>query len=310
MRVRALLRPSKSLTRAKFYNKNSDLVEFRFGDLAISESLDMATQGCSAVVHCAALVGERGKEEDYFRVNVTGTRRLYNSALAAGCQRFVHVSTLGVYDLRDHFGTTETAALSVKGIDAYTRSKIAAEAFLLAESSKRHQTTKTAPLLVILRPGFTYGINDRNVLPRLTQNLRRGIFVYSGSGEQKLNNTGAQNFAQAVLLALTKDIRSDEVFNITDGRLVTRREMMDTLAKLLDLQAPRYAVPRFVLSLLTHFGLPMAYYKFLTFNLEYSIEKARRLLGYDPVIDFQEGMRAALGDFPDFELDFGKESTL
>ena len=40
-----------------------------------------------------------------------------------------------------------------------------------------------------------------------------------------------------------------------------------------------------------------ARYKFLGLNLDYSIEKARKVLGYAPPFTTEQGLEAAMGDF-------------
>ena len=98
-----------------------------------------------------------------------------------GVERFVHVSSLGVYEGRDHHGTDETVPPAANSLDAYTRSKTEAEALVM-----EYHRQRGLPAAVI-RPGFIYGERDRTVLPKLLANLRRGTFAYFGSGEQALN---------------------------------------------------------------------------------------------------------------------------
>src|SRR5436853_563338 len=75
-------------------------------------------------------------------------------------------------------GTEESQPLPSRHIDGYTQSKVEAEALAL-DYQRRHDVP-----VVVLRPGFVYGPRDRTVLPRLAENLRKGLVRYLGSGEQ------------------------------------------------------------------------------------------------------------------------------
>ena len=278
-------------------------VEICLGDLTDTESLRRAVKGSRWIVHCAAMVGDWGKVEDYRRVNYTALKALLDAAKAeAGLDRFIMMSSLGVYEARDHFGTDESTPPNVFGIDGYTRSKAESEQLFL--SYMREQGVRG----VVLRPGFVYGARDRQVLPRLIDVLKSGGFWYFGDGRQKLNNTGVRNLVEGVMLALTKDEALGEVFNITDDPLVSRLEFVGTVARALGIVPPRRKLPRGI-ALPLAYGvdrvarlldtkeaprLSMARYKFLALNLEYSIAKAKRVLGYRPLVSFEEGMTEAV----------------
>jgi nucleoside-diphosphate-sugar epimerase len=301
--VRALARPSSVVTGVM-----SPVTDWVTADLsdgaALAATLPRLLEGVTAVVHCAAVVGERGTAALYRRVNVEASRLLVRAAAQAGCRRFVHISSLGVYAARDHFGTDETTPPSRRGIDSYTQTKIEAERAVLEAAAAAAPALHT----VLLRPGFAYGPGDRSVMPRLAYALRNGRFIYCGGGAQQLDNTYVGNIAHAVLLALTQEsgVDSGAIFNITDARLVTRREFVAAVARELGLPEPRVTVPRPVLLAMTKVyepvgrlltgapALSMARYKFVALNLAFSIDKARRVLGYAPPTDFRDGIKLAL----------------
>ena len=278
----------------------SDLgVEVVAGDMTDSQSLGNAAEGVTVVVHCAAKVGDWGPVDSYRDVNVRGLETLIEASCGTGMlKRFVHISSLGVYEARDHHGTDESEAPSRVGIDGYTLTKVESEDLALA-----HCDPEKFPL-VVLRPGFVYGRRDRTVLPRLIERLRSGGFKYLGSGEQLLNNVYVDNLVDAVLLAIGRDDVIGEVFNITDDRLVTKREFIGTIAKGAGLEEPTKSVPLGVAKVLAKLMegtwkllgkneaplLSGARIKFLGLNLDFDIGKARRELGYEPLVDFSEGM--------------------
>src|SRR5580704_3784045 len=78
------------------------------GDLTDAGLLRRAVESADVIVHCAAKVGDRGRVEDYRTVNVEALRKLLDACKGQPLQRFIHMSSLGVYAERHHFGSDET----------------------------------------------------------------------------------------------------------------------------------------------------------------------------------------------------------
>lgn len=278
-------------------------VELVTGDMLNRESLFQAARGASVVVHCAAKVGDWGATDDYRAVNVHGLRDLLDAVQASGTlKRFVHISSLGVYAAKDHHGTDEFTPVNTEGIDGYTLSKVEAENLV------RDRIRDSQLPAVILRPGFIYGPRDRTILPRLLARIKSGGFKFLGDGRQLLNNTYVGNLVVAVFLAIENDNVVGELFNITDGRLVSRREFIGTICEAAGIPTPTKSVPLPVARVLANLLeglyrllgkteaplLSSARIKFLGLHLDYSIDKARRQLGYDPPTDFTDAMRETI----------------
>jgi 2-alkyl-3-oxoalkanoate reductase len=286
-------------------------VEKVVGDLEDSEALRRGVEGADWVFNCAAKVGDWGSLEDFRRLNVAALKLLLDAATEAKVGRFVHVSSLGVYEGRDHFGTDETTPVAANALDGYTRSKVEAEALALSYVKDRG-----LPLTVV-RPGFIYGERDRTVLPKLLDSLRTGRFAYFGSGEQALNCIYVKNLVHALFLAAESPEAVGEVFNVTDGVRVSKKQFIGKVAQLAGLKPPRRKIPLWLawtLAILlerrarrigstTPPLVNKARYKFLGLNLDFSIEKARRLLGYEPPYTTEQGLVASMEDFlkPDVE---------
>ena len=165
--------------------------------------------------------------------------------------------------------------------------------------------------MAIVRPGFIYGERDRTVLPKLLLNLRRGSFTYFGSGEQVLNCIYVKNLVHGIFLAAESPAAVGEVFNLTDGEPVTKKQFVGRVAELAGLEAAdptacrsgwRSSSPpssRAVAKLRGAKNPPIinkARFKFLGLNLDYSIEKARRVLGYQPPFTFEQGIERAMAE--------------
>jgi nucleoside-diphosphate-sugar epimerase len=299
-RVRALVRASSDTRWLDRWG-----VEQVPGDLEDADSLRRGCEGADWVFNCAAKVGDWGTLEEFRRLNVDAFRLLLDAAVAAGVARFVHVSSLGVYEGRDHAGTDETVPPAAQSLDAYTRSKVEAEELALRVHREKHLAVS------VVRPGFIYGPRDRTVLPKLLDALRNKRFFYFGSGDQVLNCIYVKNLVKGIFLAAEVPGAVGEVFNLTDGGKVTKRQFVGRVAELSGLKPPNRKIPLWLAWTLAvlmerrakrkNSPVPplvnKARYKFLGLNLDYSIEKARRVLGYDPQWTTEQGLVEAMAEF-------------
>lgn len=299
-RVRIVAR-SPELAEAMFAGKPIDIIK---GNLLEPRVFRKILPDVTHLCHCAARVGDWGPPREYWDTNVHATKNLLNEIGTSGTnlEKIVHISSLGVYEPRDHYGTTEDVSLFKNGLDAYNQSKAESEELIL------NYKYKNPVKVIVLRPGFVYGPGDRHVLPGVISALKKGIFVHIGNGENKLDQISVINVAEAVRLALAVSVTKDRVFNITDGELVSRKEFVNTIADHLKIARPTKSIPKLVGRLLAiacdRIGrtiglknpplLSKARYKFLALNLEYSIARAQQQLGYVPQVSFADGMRSAL----------------
>jgi nucleoside-diphosphate-sugar epimerase len=301
--VRALVRDP---ARAQDLSERG--VELVTGDVENADSLAAAVEGVDRVCHCAAIVGDWLDPAEIRRVNVEGTRRLLDAAAAAGVQRLIYLSSLAVLGAMHHDGTDESAPYRETG-DAYSDSKIESEQ--LVRGFADHSDVAT----VIVRPGFVYGPGDRQFLPRLLDGLTSGQFTYVGSGDKLLNIVHVDDVAQAVLLADERGLPG-EAYNITDGTRTTLREFVTFVAEYLGLEPPKRSIPPAVAWTLCYAmegfakltrakeppRLNRGRMKFLYYNQHYSIEKAKRELGYEPRLDYRAGLPPSLDWFREENL--------
>lgn len=297
----ALVRqPPGSPMRALLESWGVHCLHGTLADAGRDSELRRALMAASHIVHCAAKVGDWGRDSDYGRHNVDAARQVLNVAAQGGrLERFVMLSSLGVYEPRDHFGTDESVPRCEVGFDPYTRSKAAGEK-IVEEVAKRDGVP-----VIILRPGFIYGPRDRHVLPPLIKALRRQQFAFIGDASTKLDHTYVKNLVYAILRALdARAIAPGRIYNITDEPLVSRREFVGAVARASGIPEPTRTVPRNVAHILAFTSdrlgrwcglrqaplLSMARYKFLGLNLEYSIARAKQELGYCPKYSFAAGM--------------------
>jgi nucleoside-diphosphate-sugar epimerase len=269
------------------------------GDVIDPEAVRQAVENVEVVFHCAAKVGDWGPVEGYRTINVEGLRNLLEAVRGKTLlQRFVHFSSLGVYAARHHYGTDEYEPLPERHMDGYTQTKVEAE-----KLAQRYHREHHVPV-VVLRPGFIYGPRDRTVLPRLIENLKQGKVPYLAKGKYALNTIYVGNLVEAAFLAAEKPPALGQVYNLTDGEAVSKKRFIDAVADGLGAPRPTRSVPlwlaRAVAWVLERRArrrgaerpprLTQGRLKFLGLNLDFSIDKARRELGYQPRFTFEQGM--------------------
>jgi len=279
----------------------------RRGDITDAGVVQQAVDGADVVVHCAAKVGDAGPVEDYRGVNVEALRGLLDTCKGRPLHRFVHMSSLGVYEARHHHGTDEREPLPAQHMDGYTQSKVEAEQLALA-----YQREHGVPV-VVLRPGFVYGPRDRNVLPKLIQRMATSKIHYLGGDRRALNTIYIGNLVDAVFLAAEQPWAVGQVYNLTDGEFVSKRRFIEAVAEAMGFKKPKQLLPRWLAGILVRLVerrvrragpngktvLTPAQFKFLLLNLDFSIEKAKRELGYRPRVGFDEGMRQTMAWYKD-----------
>jgi 2-alkyl-3-oxoalkanoate reductase len=292
--VSAIARPGSDTQLLKSWG-----VTCHEGDFSDTDLMRRLLTEVDVVVHCAAKIGDWGRVEDYRRVNVDGLQHLLEACKGQALSRFIHMSSLGVYAPRHHYQTDETEPLPAHHREGYAQSKVEAEKVALA-----YYRDFGIPV-VVLRPGFVYGPRDKTVLPRLIQGLRERRLRYPGAkGIRALNTIFVRNLVQAVFLAVERDQAVGQIYNLTDGELVSKRRFVEAVADPLGLPHPTLTPPLWLAYMVTWCTEALAHLrgakeapvfnftrlKFLGLNLDFSIDKAKRDLGYLPRYSFAEGM--------------------
>ncbi|MEI6632934.1 MAG: NAD-dependent epimerase/dehydratase family protein [Chlamydiota bacterium] len=297
--VRALVRASSDTAFLRSLG-----VELVRGELDDRASLDAAVKGVDIVVHCAAVVSDWASLEEMRRVNVDGLRRLLDASAAARARRFVYMSSMVVLGMGRQDNLDESAPFVFTG-DNYNTTKIEAEK-LVMEFAK-----KTGLPVTVIRAPYVYGPRDRQMFPRILQYLKCGNYAYIGGGMAPLTLVYSKNLAEGLLKAAESPKAAGQVYNITDGAAVTRRELITGMADELGLPQPKKNVPYPVAvvvcavcetsaklfrlktaPLLNRFRL-----KFMTAHLTFDISKARRELEYGPEIPFDRALKETVAWF-------------
>ena len=162
------------------------------GDLDDRHALERGCRSADTVFHVAGRVGVWGPPEDFFRVNVGGTRHVIAACRDAKVPRLVYTSSPSVvYNGGDLAGVDESAPLCAAAPCAYPTSKAAAEKLVLAANDRGLAT-------VALRPHLIWGPGDPHLLPRVFEKARQGRLRIVGDGANKVSVSYVENAAAVV----------------------------------------------------------------------------------------------------------------
>lgn len=282
-------------------------VEIARGELSDSPALHAACVGVGTIFHVAARVGVWGPAKEFHAVNVDGTARLLEAAIANRVRRLVHTSSPSVvYTGADLRGIDESARLCTRAPCAYPTSKALAERLVRAANCPDLRT-------VALRPHLVWGPGDHHLVPRVVSAARRGRLRVVGPGTNRVDLTHIDNVVDAHLLAeralgAATPAAGGRAYFITNGEPVALWPWINDLLQRLGLPPLRRrlsvgaaaAIGAVCESLWRVFPLrgepPMTAFAAheLATDHWFSIEAARRDLGYAPRVTMAAGLEAYL----------------
>jgi len=159
----------------------------------------------------------------------------------------------------------------------------------------------------VVRPTFTYGPGDPHKIA-LFRAVKRGRYAFIGDGESVNHPVYLDDVIHGLLLAL-EQARDGEVYIVGGPRPVTKRELVCTIADALGVRRPFLRIPRWVATpaavTLELLGRTLGFEPILTRSrvmmmaddFGYSIEKARRELGYEPRTELAEGLGKTIDSY-------------
>lgn len=283
------------LVRKKTIQVAND-VEVIYGELADKGAVLRGVNGVDVVFNLAAILPHQKKSKDeYFSVNVTGVKNIIDACLKNKVRRLVHVSTVGIY------GSSGIKVINEKSerklLDYYSQSKAKAED-LIFSYIKKYKLKAT-----IIRPTIAFGPHDKRPgFSSLFKLVHKRMFIPVGDGKNYLHTVYVKNLVDALILAAVSKKALGKDFIIGDDPCPTIGEIIKEIYEAEGLKAPKVYLPIFfaivaakIFDLTSSLGLPAPLNSkrlaFITENRRYSIEKAKRILGFKPQVSLSEAIK-------------------
>jgi nucleoside-diphosphate-sugar epimerase len=217
------------------------------------------------VVHLANIAHADADPGLLWRVNVDGTSRAAELAVASGARRFVYLSSV--------------KADNPEQGDHYGRAKLAAEE---AVSSVAARSGLEA---VILRPPLVYGPRVKANFLALMGAIDRGWPLPFASIENRRSLVYVGNLCDAIARCLEAEAPDGRTFFVTDGAPVSTPQLCRAIGAALGWPARLFSFPPPLLELIPSL-------KRLTRSLEVDDSAIRRELDWRPPCSFEQGLRA------------------
>lgn len=267
------------------------------GDVAENGAWQEHAAGADLVINTAAVVSNTAPAEAYWRISVNGVRRAIDAAVAAGASRFVQISSCAAFGKRFPPGVDETYPVAAATGRNYDDAKGGSEhPALAAHAAGEIECT-------VIRPGDVYGPGSRPWVLIPLEAALQGRLVLPAHGKGVMSPIYIDDLVDGVAAAAGSTAAAGHIFTLTGGHGVPCDEFfayhwrwagrsgkpraystatVTRLARLAAFVQRMRGVPG-------EFG-PQAL-ALLTKPGTFSIEKAKRVLGYEPKIDLAEGMR-------------------
>jgi 3beta-hydroxy-Delta5-steroid dehydrogenase / steroid Delta-isomerase len=299
------------------------------GDICDKQTVAAAVKDIDTIIHTAAIIdlmGGASVTEEYrqrsFAVNVEGTKNLVHAAQEAGVKRFVYTASNSVVmGGQDIVNGDETMPYTARFNDLYTETKVVAEKFVLSQNGEHDMLT------CAIRPSGIWGRGDQTMFRKVFENVLAGhVKVLVGNKNIKLDNSYVHNLIHGFILAaqhLVPDgTAPGQAYFINDGEPINMFEFARPVIAACGRKLPTF----YVSGQLVHkammawqwlhfkFGLPEPLIEPLAverlyLNNYFSIAKAKRDLGYEPLFTTEQAMTHCMPYYVDLFRQMESGST-
>jgi UDP-glucose 4-epimerase len=254
------------------------------GDLRDLAAVERVVRGAAVIFHQAAMRSVPRSVDDPLGANdnnVNGTLHVLEAARRARVRRVVYASSSSVYGDNPALPKREDQTLTP--ISPYAVSKAANELYAAVWTRLYGVETVGLRYFNVFGPRQDPASEYAAVIPRfILWSLRGEPLEVHGDGRQSRDFTYIDNVVDANLKAAAAPGASGQAFNVGVGSRVSLLDIIERLEKLLGRRLERRHTP----SRAGDVPHTLA-----------DIDKARRLMGYVPLVDFDEGLRRTVDYF-------------
>jgi nucleoside-diphosphate-sugar epimerase len=298
----------KNSSKAFLHDERIHFIEL---NLSSEEQLrqQLSNHSFDYVVHAAGVTKCLNKE-DFHRINTVGTQNLVRAIMALGMplKRFVYISSLSIMGaIREQQPYTEIREDDTpKPNTAYGRSKLETERWLDQMNQERARGNEELFPFVILRPTGVYGPRERDYF-MMAKSIKAHTDFAVGYQPQDITFVYVTDVVQAVFLAMEKGVTGRRYF-LSDGKVYQSATFSNLIHQ--ELGRPwwiRITAPIWLLRIITFCGEYIGrwtgqvtalnndkYYIMRQRNWRCDITPARQELGFEPLVQLEEGVRRAI----------------
>lgn len=267
-------------------------VEIFYGDLLDKESLKKAIEGVDVIYHLAAIVDYLASKDEMFKVNVIGTKNLLEVSKA---KKFIYLSSTAAMGKKlNEIPANESTPCHPS--DFYGQTKLDAEK-LVKEAGG-----------IILRSADVFGPGFIEGYDYVISGLESGTLPVVGDGKNFIQWIHIDDLIQALLL-VKENGKPGEVYIVSGKEVKTLNECLELLAKYLEVEPPKRHVSKFLTKTLANYKMFKAkikkekpkvipeYINKITANRSFDISKAKRELGFEPKVSYEDAAREMIEEY-------------
>lgn len=271
------------------------ITNFFQGDILNKMDVERAAIGVDLIINLAAKHHDFGvSKEEFFNVNVNGTKNILDCAEKKGINKVIFYSTVAVYGDVPNCSQEITPTNPVSD---YGRSKLAAERIINEWAAK-----DTGRQVTIIRPTVVFGPNNYANMYNLINSINRKRFILVGKGENIKSVAYVENLADATVYLLKKIKSGVEVYNYSDYPQLTSKQIVSMIALYLGIKMPPFTLPLTptviaascldLLGKVTGYNFPITAKRIKKFNTTtcHNSDKIR-YHGFRPSIELTDGFR-------------------
>jgi len=267
-------------------------------DIRDKGAVQKAVQDVTHVIHLVSNFRKGGSDKnEAYDINVRGTQNVLNACQKYTVKRLVHCSTIGVHGSVKEVPANEKTAFNPG--DLYQSTKLEAEKRVW----EAYKNTKL-PISVI-RPISMFGPGDLRML-KLFRMIKKKRFVIIGDGTPFFQPAYIDDVVNGFLLALQKEEAIGETFIIGSDEYVRLNRLCEMIADALKVPPPKIKIPLKPVLFLADicekvcvpFGIEPPIHRrrvsFFQNNRAFAIDKARKMLGFNPQTTLKEGIQKTI----------------
>jgi nucleoside-diphosphate-sugar epimerase len=267
------------------------------GDLHDDTAITQGMRGCDTVFHIAGHLTEWDSYDAFYKTNVVGTKTMLAAAKAVGASTFVAVGASAVV-----MGTpvpmknvSEDLPLQAPSWGPYIATKAEADQLVREANSPELRTA-------VIRPSLIWG-EGMPTLKDMVAAAQSGNFALPDGGTNLASPSHVDNVVECLLLAEQK-ARGGEAYHVTDGEEITLKQVLNDLLRTQGVLPIKRSAPfalawwiATIMESIWHlFGVrskpPVTRQTLRMIGKDFTLDlsKARRELGYRPIVTWDEGI--------------------
>jgi nucleoside-diphosphate-sugar epimerase len=230
------------------YQGAKEKVNLFEGDLFNKEILKKAVNGVNIVFHLASKTHDfsNNNDNEYFKINVEGTRNLLNVCANSSIRHFIYFSSVkamteeSLDSLDENYNPNPTTI--------YGKTKLEAEKFVKEYGNKNGFKT------TILRLPMVYGPGNKGNIYKMIEAIDKGKFIMIGNGENKRSMVYVENVIDAALTIVKNQKEIHEIYIVTDQLNYTVIDLYKTIASTLKKKIRKFYIPIYFAKKLAYLG--------------------------------------------------------